>query len=93
MSQVRYRTKHDGKNIEVMAGWDPPLAHFFMTIFDLDAEDEEIIYSTINDFSKEDEVNTHRLEKKLFMMGIDTPDRFWETVKLREDGNTIRTIR
>lgn len=54
MSQVRFKTEHNGKRIEVMAGWDPPLRHFFLTVFDLDPEaDTEVVWSAIGGSASE----------------------------------------
>jgi hypothetical protein len=92
MSQVLFRTRYGDKNIEVMAGWDPPLSQYFMTIFDLDAEDEEVLYSSIYELP-ELHLNTNNLEKELYLRKIDVPEVFWDTVRLREDGSTIRHIR
>lgn len=47
MSQIKYRTTtKDGVEVEVMGGWDPPLSHYYMSIFyrdpPVDEEGDEI---------------------------------------------------
>ena len=50
MSQHRYTTTHsDGRRIEVMMGYDRRLDYVFMTVFDLDSEDEDILYCNLDD--------------------------------------------
>lgn len=92
MSQVIHKGTHKGRRVDVMAGWDPPLQHFFLTVFRADTGMEEIVYSTIDDPSKDDMVSTKRLEAKLTGMEIDVPDNFWDLVNRREDGSTCHIL-
>lgn len=52
MSQIYFNSKlKDGRDVEVMTGWDRPLQHFFVTLFDPFAgeDDEEVIWSSMDD--------------------------------------------
>lgn len=40
MSEVKFQTKMDNKNVEVLAGWDPVLHRYFLVITDLDFDYE-----------------------------------------------------
>ncbi len=87
MSQVTFRTKLGEKSIEVMAGWDRPMGEFFLTVFGpprTEDEDEEIIWSAINNPSPVDRQGTLRLRTKLVELGITAPEGFWEKVEARE---------
>jgi len=85
MSQVKFKTSYQGKPCEVMAGWDRPLAEFYMTLFDLDPEaDDETFWSAIAFPSDVDRKSTLRLRTKLVEFGITPPDGFWERVERRE---------
>lgn len=88
MSQVKFETTYRDKPVEVMAGWDPPLKNYFMTVFDLDPDaDQETVWSAIEHPDVRDYEGTERLDAQLAIMGIQTPEGFWEKVRLNE-GNT-----
>jgi hypothetical protein len=36
MSQVKFKAKYKGEDVEVVTGWDPPLGYYHLTIFDAD---------------------------------------------------------
>jgi len=90
MSQVTFKTVINGKRVEVMAGWDRPLRHYFLTVFDMDASDDEpeTVWSTIDFPSAGDSLSTVRLEAKLLDMGIQAPEGFWERAH-RQEGNIL----
>jgi hypothetical protein len=44
MSQRILKTTHQGKNIEVLLGWDQPLCRFFMQIYEQDDGENESVY-------------------------------------------------
>jgi len=92
MSQVTFKTVINGKRVEVMAGWDRPLRHYFLTVFDMDASDDEpeTVWSTIDFPSAGDSLSTVRLEAKLLDMGIQAPEGFWERAH-RQEGNVCHT--
>ena len=77
--------------VEVMAGWDRPLQHYFLTVFDLDATDDEseTLWSTL-EYPDEaaDQAGTVRLQEQLKSMNITAPDGFWERVE-RNEGNVF----
>jgi len=80
--------------VEVMGGWDRPLKEFYLTVFGVPKgpdEDEEIIWSAINEPAAEDQQGTTRLRAKLVELGITPPAGFWEKVELRE-GNVQRAF-
>ena len=89
MSQVKFETTYRGKPVEVMAGWDIPMNHYYLTVFDMDEEaDEEVIWSTLDRPDQRDATGTERLDAQLAIMSIDVPKGFWETVHLQE-GNAM----
>lgn len=93
MSQVKFKTKYDGKNVEVVGGWDNPLQSHHLTIFDLDAPDDaetDVLWCQMDHvgFPK----TLEPLQKQLFIMGIDPPEGFWECCSLHE-GNVVFTYR
>jgi hypothetical protein len=91
MSQVKFQTTYKGKRAEVMAGWDVPLKYYHLTVFNLDAEDDEdeCFYSGMDDnpFSVK---TIGPLKVKLAQLGIEAPDGFWERAE-RKEGNTFYT--
>jgi hypothetical protein len=89
MSQVKFKAEYRGKPVEVMAGWDRPLGHYFMTIFDSLDADEEIFWSSLNEFPGGCP-DVKPLSMKLYALGISEPEEFWERVQLRE-GNVVST--
>ena len=93
MSQVTFRTTYKGKRAEVMAGWDNPLRYYHLTIFDLDAGDDEdeCIYSGME--SEAFQVKTiDPLKVKLDKFGIKPPDGFWEHVEPKAGNVYIRYV-
>jgi hypothetical protein len=85
MSQIKFHAVVSGKPLEVVAGWDRPLAEFYLTLFHLDPQEEaETFWSTLDEPSEQDTRSTARLRAKLFDLGIQAPPGFWETVELRE---------
>lgn len=85
MSQVKFETTYRDKPVEVMAGWDRPLQHFFLTVFDLDPDaEEETVWNTLDHPDARDAHGTERLDAQLAIMGIEVPESFWEKVHLRE---------
>lgn len=93
MSQVFFRGVHKSRQVEVMAGWDPPLNRYFGTVFDLDATDDEdeVIWNTLYaDYSATDYSSTERLQKQLKDMGLEAPDGFWERVH-RQEADAVYT--
>jgi hypothetical protein len=87
MSQVKFESQLAGKRVAVLSGWDPPLRHYFMTIYLLDEPAEEvddIVWSTIKAPSDADSLGTQRLKQQLTAMGIDVPVGFWERIERRE---------
>lgn len=94
MSQVTFKTKIGEQNVEIMAGWDRPLRHYFLTIFDLGAQvdDRETVWSTLEEPSPADNRSTERLRAKLSEYGITAPDGFWDRVH-RQEGNSVHMFK
>jgi len=86
MSQVVFDCKHNGKRASVMAGWDHPLKHYFLTVLDLDAPEDEsdVVWTTLFHPSEQDSLHTQHLQKQLREMAIEAPEGFWDHVHLRE---------
>lgn len=80
MSRVSFSTQTHN----VVAGWDRPLAEFFMSVVSRDDEDDEPVWSSIYEFSTLERQTTDRLKKVLGTLGIEAPEEFWERVELRE---------
>jgi hypothetical protein len=91
VSQVKFRSELGGKPVEVMAGWDRPLGHYYLTIFDLspDAE-EETLWSTLDAMPDGGCPSVTPLFGQLYKLGIQEPEGFWEHVEMR-DGNVVTT--
>jgi hypothetical protein len=89
MSQVKFKSECRGKPVEVMAGWDRPLGHYYLTIFDLspDAE-EETLWSTLDALPGGGASSVTPLFGQLYTLGIQEPDGFWEQVQ-KQDGNVV----
>jgi len=89
MSQVKFKAMYKDKPVEIMAGWDRPMSHYYMTLFDL-SEDakEETVWSTLDHRDERDGTGTERLDAQLAIMGIEVPEGFWDKVKLNE-GNKV----
>lgn len=48
MSQIKFKTKTDsGLSVEVMAGWDRPMSHYFLTIFHDPPPDDDEVNETV----------------------------------------------
>lgn len=92
MSQISFTTTYQGHPAQVVAGWDRPLQHFFLTVFDLrpDAPQETFWDNLIP--SPEDAASTDRLRFQLDTMGIAAPEDFWRRVELRE-GNAVHAFK
>lgn len=90
MSQVKFETTYKGKAVEVMAGWDRPCQHYYLTVFDMDPDaDTEVVWSTLDHPDQAaDQQGTVRIRARLNAMLIDTPDEFWERVE-RNEGNKV----
>lgn len=85
MSQVRFKTGIR----EVMAGWDRPLGHFFLTISSV--IDDEVVWSSIYDLPKGGTSSTEPLKKMLREFEVEPPEGFWERVERRE-GNVLHSF-
>jgi len=90
MSQVKFESPFAGKSVEIMAGWDRPLQHYFLTIFNMDDSEDEVYWSTL-DFPSDEDKDTSRIRRQLDSMGIQTPEGFWERVE-RQEGNKLHVF-
>ncbi len=91
MSQVTFRTTYKGKRAEVMAGWDNPLRYYHLTVFNLDAgdDDDECFYSGM-DADAFSVKTIGPLKGKLAELGIDPPAGFWEQVEPKRGNVFVR---
>ena len=86
MSQVRYRTAEKGKKVEVVGGWDRPLATFFVTIFQLEYEGEDEADEARSLYP--DTADVEGFKAALAETGIEVGAGFWERVE-RKEGNSL----
>jgi hypothetical protein len=92
MSQVKFNSEFKGKPIQVMGGWDPPLRHFFLTIYDLTQEEEEdILWATLDTEPTGGTQTLEPLQKQLEKMDIEPPPGFWECI-LKKEGSIIHVL-
>jgi len=86
MSQISFRSTYNEHQVEVVAGWDPPLQNYFLTVFDLDADEDEseVAWSAINNPDDEDYRSTDRLQAQLRSMELEAPEGFWDRVHRQE---------
>lgn len=91
MSQIKFTTQYKGKHVEVMGGWDVPLRHYHLTIFNLDAteDEDEVIWCNLNALGFPGSLEPYR--KLLATMGIEVPASFWEECEKRE-GNVVKVV-
>ena len=81
MSQVFFNCECKGQRARVQAGWDRPLQYYHLTVFNLDADeddDESCFYNDLDDpncFAKKD---VEQLRPILDALGIEAPEGFWE---------------
>ena len=90
MSQVKFTSTLNGKPCEIMAGWDRPCQEYYLTVFDLNP-DEEVCWSTIDSPDESLAHETGYLRQRLGVMGITSPEGFWERVERRE-GNVTHVL-
>ena len=94
MSQVSYKTMHDGHSVEVVGGWDNPLQNYHLTVYDLDAPDTaytDVIYCQLDYFPMGQPKELGPLKEALSDLGITAPDSFWEACAKKE-GNTMYSV-
>jgi len=92
MSQVKFRTKYEGKPVEVVGGYDRPLDYHHLTIFDLDPEaEEETVWSCLDHEAFPFGMRTTRVAQEVLnKLGIEPPEGFWEQCE-RKLGNVLIT--
>jgi hypothetical protein len=95
MSQIKCKAAMGDVVVDVQAGWDRPLAEFFLTIFR--AVDDEVLWTSNAEVfgpspHPPDRTSTLRLRAKLVELQIAVPPGFWEAVELRE-ANVVHTYR
>lgn len=94
MSQVIVRTQQvtDTKvqPVTLIAGWDPPLKEFFLSVL---TPDDDVIWLSITAPDKTDHFGVERLVLQLKRLGIDDiPDTFWTVVAqsgAKNEGNVF----
>jgi len=89
MSQVKFKTEHKGAPVEVMGGWDRPLRHFHLAIFD---KDDEPVWTTMFEYPGGGTSDSEALLTKLEELGIKAPEGFADRFR-REEANVMYTHR
>jgi hypothetical protein len=94
MSQVTFRTTYNGKQAEVMAGWDNPLRYYHLTVFNLEAGDdeEECFWSGLDGDNPFSVKTVGPLKEKLAELGIEAPAGFWERVEPKLGNVFVRYV-
>lgn len=90
MSQEIINCQYEGKDVEVLIGWDSPLQRFYLVIqtIEIDEEDEKegLIYSNLNDeyliLNPSSYQTINYFQSILEKFKITIPETIWEKVKL-----------
>ena len=91
MSQVKFETTIDGKTVKVCGGWDNPLQHFFLTIFNPEDDEEECFWSGLDHFPDMGGTqNILDIKNVLSSFKIVPPDGFYALILLCE-GNVFHS--
>ena len=91
MSQVIFDSTHEGRRVSIMAGWDHPLQYFFLTVFNLDADEDtesDILWGTLGHPDPRDKEGTERIREQLKIMNLEPPKGFWDLLH-RQERNVI----
>jgi hypothetical protein len=92
MSQHLFSTQFDGKPVVVMMGWDRPLQGFFLVVEASDDENEEYVYTNLEDPALIPWMGLpptiEPFLAKLRELGIVVPARMLEEVKADAMANT-----
>jgi len=94
MSQVSYKTTHNGGNVEVVGGWDHPLGNYHLTVFDLDAPETaftDVLYCQLDRYPIGQPKELKLLKEDLETLGITVPESFWEMCEKKE-GNVMHSV-
>jgi hypothetical protein len=94
MSQVSYKTVYDGRNVEVVGGWDAPLNSYHLTVFDLDAPDTaytDVIYCQLDSFPMGQPRTLGPLKEALQDIGLTVPNSFWVACE-KQEGNVLYSV-
>lgn len=88
MSQVKFNSKFEGKDVEVMGGWDNPLKTYHLTVFDLtpDAE-EETLWCAMDHFGFK--FSLEQMRESLVKLGITPPNEEFFEICSRKEGNVV----
>jgi hypothetical protein len=87
MSQIKFDTTYQDRDVEVMTGWDPPLGYYHLTVFDKDPNtDDEVCFDTFSKlgFCR----NLNAIKQMLMELNIKPPPETFNLVEKRE-GNVI----
>lgn len=99
MSRVSFKTTYEGREVEVVGGYDEPLRYYHLTVFNPPEDDEECAWSDLDHFSFDQMRTLDYAKKQLDSMGIKPPDGFWELCEHKlgnvfwgwQDGKWIRS--
>lgn len=87
MSQIKFLATYNGKPAEVMAGWDPPLGYYHLTIFDADPNaEEELLWDGLGNMGFCRSLN--KIKTTLESLNIEAPPSLLDLIDRRE-GNVV----
>jgi hypothetical protein len=89
MSRIAFNSKMHHKRVKVVGGWDRPLQHYHLTVFNIEPnveDDEEVIWDQMEHIGFPKSILP--LQAAVAELGIEVPDGFWERCERRE-GNTV----
>jgi hypothetical protein len=85
MSQIFFMSKYYYDRVQVMTGWDRPLQHFFLTLLNPAAkeDEEEVVWSSMSDIGSDlggGYPDSEKIIQLLDEMKIVYPDNLKETL-------------
>lgn len=85
MSQVHFMTEFRGQRALVISGWDRPLQHFHLSIYDpgVDTEDD-VLWEGLFQLPRGGLSSAEAVKQKLLELGIQPPEGFVEICDRRE---------
>lgn len=90
MSQHFYPTEHQGRPATILIGWDRPLQGYFMVIEDDGTDDDQFIYSNLEDPALPCGVSRSLdpFQRKLAELGLALPASVLDAVRADAAANT-----
>lgn len=88
MSRISFKATYEGREVEVVGGYDRPLDYYHLTVFNPEDDDEECAWSGLDHLDFSQMRTLDYAKKQLESMGINPPDGFWERCE-KKDGNVF----